>query len=63
MLMVEGLAEFVKVANVVHAQTFAEIDFGHAGFYALGNVGHRNAAGAVLNQRRFDCGTDFGDQV
>src|ERR1035437_2361904 len=63
LLVVERLAEFVEVADVVHAQTFAEIDLGHASFHALGNVRQRNAAGAVLDQRRFDGGTDFGNQL
>src|ERR1039458_9203488 len=62
-LVVEGLAEFVEVADVVHAQPFAEIDLGHAGFHELGNVRHRNSAGAVLDQRRFDGGADFGHQL
>ncbi len=61
-LVFERLAEFVEITDVIHPQAFAEIDLGHAGFDAFGNVGHRNAAGAVLNQRRFDGFADFGDQ-
>src|ERR1017187_10761418 len=62
MLVIERFAELVEVANIVHAQPLAEIDLGHAGFHALGNVGHRNAAGAMLDQRRFHDGMDRSEE-
>src|SRR5215831_7246998 len=63
MLMVERAAELVEVADVVHANSFAEIDFRHSGFHAPGNVGHRNAAGAVKHQRWLDRFVDLRHQV
>src|ERR1035441_807129 len=60
--VVERFAELVEVTDVVHAQPFAEIDLGHTGLHTLGDVGHRNTAGAMLDQRRFHGGMDFGNQ-
>ena len=40
MLVVERPAGFIEVADVAHPQSLAEIDLGHAGFDAFGNIGH-----------------------